>query len=218
MTLTPGSRTLVGLFGGTFDPVHQGHVQMALEAKQALGLETLILIPSYQNPLKHRPQLTGQQRLHLLTLALAPLAGLKIDDRELRRQGPSYTVATLRELREELGDETSLVLFMGVDTYAQLMDWHEWQSLTDLGHIAVITRPGYCLPATGVLADWLAASSINEIAKQPAGQVIHLALTPMDISSTDVRQQLAMGLMPEGLPQAVATYIKDNQLYGFRDH
>ncbi|MBX2809867.1 MAG: nicotinate-nucleotide adenylyltransferase [Cellvibrionaceae bacterium] len=208
-------RHVVGVFGGTFDPVHQGHVQMACEVQQHLALEKICLLPSHQPPHRTQPQLPAQQRLQLLKLATASHACLSVDDREIKRTGPSYTVDTLKSFRRELGKQASITWIMGVDAFNTLTQWHQWQQLPKLAHIAVIERPGYQLPTSGILADWLSLSSPQHIHRQAAGQVVSIALTPLSISATAIRRQLSAGVMPSALTKPVASYIAQHHLYGF---
>ena len=129
----------VGVFGGTFDPVHKGHIQMALEAKKQLDLEEIRLIPCHVPPHREQPVLNSACRLQLLQLAVSGIAGIVIDDRELFREGPSFTVDTLKALRNELtserGDEVSLVLILGADAYARLNTWERWQEIPALAAV-----------------------------------------------------------------------------------
>lgn len=206
----------VGLLGGTFDPVHNGHIQMALEAKEALKLDELRLIPCHQP--YHRdqaPSLSSQQRLQLLRLAINDIDGLMIDDRELARNGPTYTVDTLTELRRELGNECSLVLLMGVDAYQGFERWYRWQDIETLAHIGVITRPGYELTTTMREALQPYAEAQQIIEHKSAGVKLLLPLSEMPISATEVRAQLAQGQMPDTLSAPVADFIRENRLYGY---
>jgi len=214
--------TVVGVFGGTFDPVHKGHVQMALSALSHLELDRVHLIPCHQPPHRGKPSLTSRERLHLLSLAVEGHEGLVVDDRELKRSGLSWTVDTLKDLRRELGEEVSLVLLMGADAYSSLTQWHQWQELPKLAHIGVFLRPGYALPGEGVLADWMSSSSTGEasvtnVHGSALGCVLALNQPQIELSATDIRQQLALGFIPKGLEPNVRDYIVSKQLYGFRD-
>ncbi|MBX2807700.1 MAG: nicotinate-nucleotide adenylyltransferase [Cellvibrionaceae bacterium] len=208
-------RQRVGLFGGTFDPVHQGHIHMACEAQRQLGFDKVYLLPSSCPPHRDQPQLSPRQRLHLLNLAVADCAGLIVDDREIHRAGPSYTVDTLKSFRDELGEQASISLLMGADAFSHLTQWHQWQQLPQLAHIVVVERPGYSLPDKGILGGWLSLSDSEQIRQQAAGQAVSVALTALDISATAIRQQLSSGLLPATLPKPVAEYIEEYHLYGF---
>ncbi|MGH1485140.1 MAG: nicotinate-nucleotide adenylyltransferase [Cellvibrionaceae bacterium] len=209
---------MIGLLGGTFDPVHLGHIQMALEAKQCLNLAEVRLMPCHQPPHREQPQLTSEQRVCLLQLAIEGIDGLSIDDREMRREGPSYTVDTLKDLRKELGPDVSIVLLMGADAYASLTQWHRWQELLKLAHIGVFLRPGFVLPASGILSDLLNDSDVSDIEKKVAGSVVALNQKQVDISATEIRRQLAAEEVPSQLAQNVYEYIINNQLYKSREN
>ena len=119
----------VGIFGGTFNPVHIGHLRICVELREYLGLQTMHLIPSARPPHREAPQVSAEHRLAMLRLATQREAGLAVDDRELRRQGLSYTVETLQDLRDELGEDTSLTMCLGMDALVNLASWHRWQDL-----------------------------------------------------------------------------------------
>ncbi len=208
----------IGLFGGTFDPVHFGHLRMALELKQRLGLSDMRLVPASLPPHREAPGSSAEHRLAMLKLAVAQDGVLRVDDRELRRAGPSYTFDTLRELRGELGAETALVWAMGVDAFAQLHTWHRWRELLDLASIAVVARPGAALPSVGPVADLLRGHRVPDaraLAEHPAGRVAVLELTPLGISATQIRHLIGQGLAPRYLlPDSVWHYIQEHQLYG----
>lgn len=211
----------IGVFGGTFDPVHNAHIQMALSALSKLDLDEVRLIPCHQPPHRDQPQLTSRQRLHLLELATAHHPSLLVDDRELKRSGPSWTVDTLRDLRQEFGEQVSIVLLMGADAYSSLNSWHQWQQLPKLAHIAVFLRPGYSLPDSGPLSEYLDRSSSGQplllgIQNQPSGLVAALDQSQVDLSATYVREQLGKGRLPSGLDPAVSHYIVQHQLYGYK--
>ncbi len=131
----------MALLGGTFDPVHYGHLRCADEARQKLGLKNLYLLPAGSPPHRDEPQATCKQRLDMLQLARREFPLLLIDDRETRRNGPSYMVDTLQELRQELPNR-SLLLLIGQDVANQLHSWYQWQQLFELAHIVILTRPG----------------------------------------------------------------------------
>lgn len=138
-------RRTIALFGGTFDPVHFGHLRMALELHQALAFDETRILPSHQPKHRQTPGVSSEHRRQMLALALQGCAELQLDERELRRPGPTYTVDTLEELRAELGDEVSISFCMGLDSLLTLPGWHQWQRLLQLAHLVVATgRAGGC--------------------------------------------------------------------------
>src|SRR5262245_17411456 len=132
----------IGVFGGTFDPVHVAHLRMALEMREQLQLDAVRLVPSHRPPHRAAPLASAQHRLAMLQLAVAECDGLVVDDRELRRDATSYMVDTLQSLRDEAGGNIPIVLGMGADAFADLASWHRWQQLFELASIAVFGRPG----------------------------------------------------------------------------
>jgi nicotinate-nucleotide adenylyltransferase len=207
----------LGVFGGTFDPVHLGHMKMIVEAQRILALDELRVIPCHSPPHREQPRLNSQQRLELMQVAVNHLDGVVVDDRELRRRGPSYTVDTLRELRAEEGDEISVILFIGSDAYANLMHWHQWRELPVLANIGIFSRPQYPLPESGILAEWLKNSRVEQLKEQPAGAVVALRQMQMELSSTEIRRQLASGHLTEDLTPAVRELIKQRHYYNYRE-
>lgn len=209
----------IGLFGGTFDPVHNGHLRTALDLVELLGLDELRLVPAATPALRGQPSATPDQRLEMLRLGAAGVPALCVDDRELRRGGVSYTVDTLRELRAELGDEARLCMVVGEDAFAGLERWKDWQRLLDYAHLAVLTRPGDTAAPGPALAAWtvehLATDAASALAGASRGRVIRLGLTQLEISATRIRTLLAAGRSPRFLlPEGVLAFIQANGLYG----
>ncbi len=209
-------RKKIGIFGGTFDPIHIGHLRMALELKEQLGLDEMLLLPCHQPPHRDAPQVSSAQRAEMLRIALQDCPELQLDERELQRDKPSYTYDTLLELRAELGDEVSLVLCMGEDTFAGLPNWYCWQELIHLAHIVVIARPGWAIPDSGDARDLLNKHQreLKSLDYEPAGSIVLQSSRLLPISATEIRQQIQAGKSPQFLvPDAVWNYIKANQLY-----
>ena len=209
-------RKTLGIFGGTFDPIHIGHLRMALELKQQLQLDEMRLLPCYLPPHRTTPGATAEQRVAMLELALQSCTELTIDTRELKRAKPSYTYDTLRELRAELGEQISICLCMGMDSFVSLDQWHEWQQLLRLAHIVVVERPGYELPEVGVMADLLRRhrAEADVISAAPAGAVVIAASGLLPVSATAIRAQIGAGESPQFLlPDAVLNYIRAQDLY-----
>ena len=191
----------IAILGGTFDPVHNGHLRAAWEASEALGAEVR-LMPANVPPHRALPVASPQQRVELLREALAGQTRLRLDTRELRRTDPSYTVVTLRELRAEVGSQRSLILLIGADAFAALPTWHEWRSLFDLAHIAVLARPGHEAkppPELAALVDPRRIADAARLRESACGGVMELAVTPLEISASAIRAMLAAGNEPRWL-------------------
>lgn len=206
----------IGLLGGTFDPVHFGHLRGALEAAECLGLDELRLIPSARPPHRGQPRASAEQRLTMVQLATGGVTGLMVDDRELQRDRPSYTVETLESLRSELGDTVTLFMILGWDAFGGLPAWHRWEELLGLCNLVVLQRPDYDPELPEVLKDLLAARSVSDPGSVSAryGQIICLTQTPLAISATHIRQLVAERRSPRFLlPDAVLDYIETHGLY-----
>lgn len=206
----------IGLLGGTFDPIHYGHLRSALEVREWLELDELRLIPSARPPHRDVPGATAHQRLDMVNLAAAKETGLKVDDRELRRDRPSFTVETLESLRAEIGDDVALFMVVGWDAFCGLPGWHRWDELLGLASLVVLQRPDYDLDPPEVLKDLMAARSVSEPsqARAPSGEIICLAQTPLAISATHIRALVNTGRSPRFLlPDAVLGYIETHGLY-----
>jgi len=203
----------VGLLGGTFDPVHFGHLRSAVEVCEQLQLDELRLIPSARPPHRGMPGATAAQRLRMVELALGQGGGLQVDDRELQRERPSYTVETLESLRQELGSDVALFMVLGWDAFCGLPSWHRWESLLELANLVVLQRPDYDLEVPEVLKDLLAARSADQ-PERSHGQIICLSQTPLAISATHIRTLVGSGASPRFLlPDAVLDYIENEGLY-----
>lgn len=215
----PGLSTfpLLGVFGGTFNPVHYGHLRSALELVERLGLEQLRLMPSAQPPHRAAPTCSAQHRAAMVALAVAGEPRLACDMRELQRPGESYTIDSLIELRGELGDTSGLCMVLGCDAVLDITQWHRWQELLDWAHIVVIARPGWTLPESGEVSQWLNEHRVDDprsLRQWPAGCVAIEELRPLAISSTEIRELLAAGRSARYLlPQSVLDYIDRNELY-----
>jgi nicotinate-nucleotide adenylyltransferase len=209
----------VGILGGTFDPIHYGHLRMADEVGAALGLAQVRLIPA-GNPY-HRPAdapLTPRlQRLAMARLGVLEFPRLMVDPREALRSAPSYTIDTLTGLREELGS-APLLLLIGADAFATLPAWKRWLELFELAHIVVVARPGYELPEPlpPELANELAARRADDpdLLSRGAGRIYRQIVTPQPISATRIREMAGAGQRLDGLvPPAVVEYIESHSLY-----
>ena len=212
------------LLGGSFDPIHEGHLRTAEELRVHLQVPTLYLLPAARSPLKQHA-VNDYHRLTMLQLALQAYPGLHIDDRELQRPPPSYTVDTLRELRATLGPRESIVWVMGIDALHTLDQWKDWRCLSELAHLLIVDRPGSHCPDSGPVAAWLAGftahrtpeAELNQLQCEPRGQLARITLTPQPVSSTAIRTALATRTIntpkPDGLPNNVWHYIIEHRLY-----
>ena len=207
----------IGILGGTFDPIHHGHVRIAEAVAEALALSCVRLVPAARPPHRERPAVEARHRLAMVRLAVADTDRLCVDDRELRRPGPSYSVETMAQLRAAVG-ETPLVLIMGADAFARLTTWRRWQALFSLTHIAVCARPGS--PVQPVDAA-LRAEYARRVCRDadvwraaPGGMIVPVRGPRLGISATHIRARLAAGADVRGLlPDAVLDYIRAKQLY-----
>jgi nicotinate-nucleotide adenylyltransferase len=201
------------ILGGTFDPVHIGHLRAAIELREALAAAEVRLLPCAVPPHRAVPGASAAQRLAMLQAALIDSPGIGVDARELDRPGPSYTVDTLTELRQEQG-ERPLVLAMGADAFAGLPSWHRWDELIELAHIAVLTRPDSHQRLDPRLETLLAQRGTADpllLAARPAGALIRIEILPIPVSSTLIRQRLAAGrslahLVPAGVLALIDQY------------
>lgn len=212
----PSSAPL-GVFGGTYNPIHFGHLRSAVELVEKLELQQLRLMPCAVPPLREAPGCSAEHRAAMVELAVAPESELACDKRELHRTGKSYTIDSLIELRAEHGEQQSLCMVVGCDAILDVARWHRWRELLDWAHIVVIARPGWSLPEHGEVADWLLkhrAPGPAALRQAPAGTILVEELRPLSISSTEIRQLLASGKSARYLiPQAVLDYIDAHSLY-----
>lgn len=206
----------IGIFGGTFDPVHFGHLRAAVEASEQLPLKQFRIVPAGTPPHRTKTWAGADHRLAMLNLATSEYPDLIVDDREVRRGGNSYMVDTLAEIREEEG-EAPLVLMVGQDAVNQLDTWHEWRRLFELAHIAVMRRPGSDHVYSGALFEVMQPRLVDDpaaITRAPSGFVVPLDVTRLEISSTGIRTLVAAGHSPRFLlPEAVIDYIAEHGLY-----
>lgn len=207
---------LIGLYGGSFDPVHLGHLETADELLARLPFAEIRLLPNARSPLKTATP-SPRHRIAMLELALAGKPGLTLDTRELRRPPPSYTVDTLRELRAELGEAQPLVFIMGLDSFLHLPAWKDWQVLTTLAHLLVVNRPGFTEDFSPELAAWLKNVRTDEarlLQSRPSGLVHFFDTQPWQIASRDLREAISQDAdVSAFLAPAVWDYIQSHHLY-----
>ncbi|MCF8149338.1 MAG: nicotinate-nucleotide adenylyltransferase [Burkholderiaceae bacterium] len=213
----------LGLFGGTFDPLHIAHLRLAMEARETLGLDEVRFIPAGNPPLRNAPDCSPEHRLAMVERALADAPGYSVDASEVRNSanaaGPSYTVDTLERQRQQHGPRRPLVLLMGADAFARLETWHRWRDLFELAHIGVATRPGHTLKVgagdTALDREYSARKGDSAaISGAAAGSIVAFAITSLEISATAIRRRLSDGLSIRYLvPDAVVDYIDEHQIY-----
>ena len=210
----------LGLFGGTFDPVHFGHLRLAEEACEQLALARVRWLPAGAPAHREAPFASAAERLAMIRLAVEGNELFEVDDAEVQAQTPSYTVPSLERLRSELGNRQPLVLLLGTDAFSALPTWHRWQELLRLTHIAVIHRAGKA-PQAGELPADLVRACVDrhiddpaQLATQPAGLIASVPMTPLTISATDIRRRLATGRSAQYLvPPQVLNYLHQRRLY-----
>jgi nicotinate-nucleotide adenylyltransferase len=211
----------LGLFGGTFDPVHFGHLRLATELAEAFHLDKVIFIPAGLPYHRGRDaHATADQRLTMVKLATQRDSRFDVDDRELKRPGATYTYDTLKEIRDERGADVPLVFLAGTDSFAKVDTWHRWTELFDLAHFAVAVRADdaqWAKQGPGTIPrDAWPRITLNprELATAPAGKIMTFAMTPLSISSTAIRALACEGASIRYLtPDPVAEYIRSHNLY-----
>jgi len=206
----------IGVFGGTFDPIHYGHLRTAFELWQELRLTEVRFLPTGSPPHRDRPYASPELRLRMVQAAVAAEPAFVVDDREVRRSGLSYSVDTLTELRQELPGR-SLCLILGMDAFLGLPNWHRWRELLRLTHIVVAHRPGWKAPTSGPLGEVMVdhgTGTVRDLHEAPAGRIYVHAVTQLEISSTELRQIIETGRDPRYLvPESVREIIRETRSY-----
>lgn len=212
----------IGILGGTFDPIHYGHLRLAQQVADALKLEEVRFVPSGTPPHRATPRLPAAERLAMVKLAAQGNSLFRVDEREIDREGPAYTVDTLEALRRELGSERSVCLLVGADAFLDLATWHRWRDLLRLAHVVVAHRPGFPIdtwqdrmpqPLAREYGSRLMRDPLS-VHLAPAGGIAVVAITALDISATMIRECLRAGNSPRYLlPDSVLDYIRSRTLY-----
>jgi nicotinate-nucleotide adenylyltransferase len=219
--MTQPDRRPIGLLGGSFDPIHVGHVQFARDAMRELSLAKVLFVPAGLAWQKG-PAADAMHRARMVELAIADEPRFALDRRELERPGASFTVDTLRQLRSELGASQSLVLLIGADQLQRFDTWKRWEELIELAHVGVAARPGHAVQLNATLTRWYAQhlGSVAAVAQQAAGVVVPIMMKPVDCSSTQLRAALSGASPPASgdgvaglLAPAVLDYIRQHRLY-----
>jgi len=211
----------IGILGGTFDPIHHGHLRLAEEAADACALAQVLLIPAALPNLRAAPRTAAHHRLAMARLAAAGNPRLHVDDRELRREGMSYTVDTLAELRSELGPAQPLCLILGADAFLRLPAWSRWLQLFALAHIVVAARPGFDLRERNIQSEELRqqwrtrlTTARSELGERACGLIVSMQIPLLEISATDIRARIAGATSARYLvPQPTLDYIAAEHLY-----
>ncbi|ART79817.1 nicotinate-nucleotide adenylyltransferase [Oceanisphaera avium] len=209
-------KNAIGLLGGTFDPIHVGHLRPAIAMLEQLGLSEVRLIPNYIPPHKATPDSDANHRLNMAKLAAAATPGLVVDARELNRNRPSYTLDTLKELRGE-HPTRALCFIMGMDSLCSLDKWHGWQELLNYAHLVVGHRPGWQPQFNTTLHDFIQRHLTDDaslLSSKTQGHIYLFNNPQLDISSSQIRHCLQAGNNPQYLlPEGVLNYIRDKGLY-----
>lgn len=207
---------LLGIFGGTFDPIHYGHIRTAFEMLEVLNFDEVSFVPSGDPPHRGRTFANAEQRLEMVRVAVRGQPRFSVNDCELRREGPSYTIDTLTTIREERPD-VAVGLIVGMDAFLGLTSWHRWNEILDLAHLVVAHRPGWHIPDTGDLGELIAKSGTKEVTdlhESSHGCVFVHAVTQLEIASTEIRELISDGRDPRFLmPDAVRDVILESRCY-----
>jgi len=203
---------MIGILGGTFDPIHYGHLRTALEAAEALSLQKVLFIPTHTPLLKQHPSGSEQDRVQMIKLAIKNIPFFQLDEREIVREGCSYTVDTLRSLCADYPEER-FVFLLGADAFAGFKHWKNWQTIMQQVHLAVLHRPDYSLDSSAWQPQqWITDHAVLQ--RTTSGGIFPLAVTQLSISSTSIRQQIALQKSVRFLlPEPVINYIVEQRLY-----
>lgn len=207
----------ITLLGGTFDPIHNGHLAIAHAVQEKLQLQEIRFIPCFQSPHRNEPQASPADRLAMVKLAIKNEKKFIADDREIRRQGLSYMIDTLQSLRVEF-PQTPLYLILSTDAFANFQHWQRWQEIPQYAHLIITQRPGYVLseniPELQKLLTKHQIQDITKLQQKLSGYIFLLDFVGPDIAATEIRKQIALGLAPRDLlPQDVWEYIQKHKLY-----
>lgn len=207
----------IGLFGGTFNPIHCGHILAAESMVTELELDELRFLPAAQSPFKPRPEISDSHRIAMLELAIAGNPKLKVDARELQRPGPSYTIDTVTEIAgDHPGDQ--LYLLLGMDAWKEFERWKQWQKITELCHLIVLSRPAYSTPVLSEYWQKKQLSDIQTLKDSTTGKLIFVTVPASKAASNEIRAWLKNKRSPnDDLPEAVRAYIERHELYAGQD-
>ena len=203
----------IGLFGGTFNPVHTGHLLAADAVREQLGLDVIRFLPAAYSPFKVRPELSDRHRVAMLEHAVADYPEFKIDTRELHMQGPSYTINTLKSINRD-SPRNRLYLLIGMDAWKGFEHWHKWQEIIEICHLAITTRPGYSPENLSNFWQAKQVTDADEIKSSRAGKLIFVSVPRSEAASSEIRKYIKKSQSTKSfLPDSVAQYIEEHQLY-----
>ncbi|MFT6986267.1 MAG: nicotinate-nucleotide adenylyltransferase [Psychromonas sp.] len=206
----------LGFLGGTFDPIHFGHLRPALEISEALSLRKLFILPNHIAPHKSASHCSAKQRSEMVRLAIQQQARIDIDTRELNRATPSYTIETLKELKA-LYPTTPICFIMGMDSLISFDTWYQWQEILNYCHLIISQRPKWHCQFNSTVqevVDRCSTTDKHDLHNLQSGKIYFQSTTQFDISSTEIRQLLKNNISIDYLvPEAVNDYIKEHQLY-----
>lgn len=206
----------LGIFGGTFDPIHHGHLRTAFELREALRLGEVRFLPTGSPPHREATLASSEMRLAMVRAAVQDEPAFTVDDRETRRSGLSYSVDTLVELRAEF-PQRSICLLLGMDAFLGLPNWHRWREILELAHVVVAHRPGWKAPTQGPLGEVMVdrgTGSVRDLHEATAGRVFVHAVTQLEISSTELRALISRGRNPRYLvPDSVCKLLRETGWY-----
>ena len=209
---------MIGIYGGTFDPVHYGHLRPAIDVYSELGLSEVRLIPTGVPAHRDLPMASSEQRFQMLLLAIDNVAGLSIDDREIQRDGPSYMIDTIRSLQAEFPNE-KFCLIVGMDAFIGFESWRDWKTIVELVNIVITYRPNFDINsiAESDLKKYIHGAETknkDEFLASPGGHCFFCPVTQLDISATKIRALVKKGsVLNFLLPDAVIAYLQQNQIY-----
>ena len=209
---------MIGILGGTFNPIHNGHLHLAERLQQTMGFEAIRFMPAAIPALKDLPNVSAEQRADMVKLAIVDHPTFQIDSRELDRAGPSYTIDSLISLREELGDKVSICWLIGSDAFARLHTWHRWNELLDFCHFVVVKRPHSEDLTWNAKIEYLVekhqTNHLNALKNSASGKILIQEIAALDISSTEIREKIASKTnVSDVMPGHVIHYIQQHQLY-----
>lgn len=213
--LEPKTNAMIGVYGGTFDPIHFGHLRTILDVKERLGLQQIRLVPCSQPVHRGRPCATVQHRFAMLQQATENISGFIVDTLEMVRDKPSYMIDTLKSLRQQFRQQ-SLILIIGSDAFEKINTWFQWQQLFDYAHIVVMQRPGSDIENVHLPLFLQAKLTKNatDLARKSHGYLYFQNVIQLDISATQIRQKVAQHESIDFLlPNNIIKYIRDNDLY-----